>query len=509
MRAELLDYTSGMAALSVGDTAAAEKFAKSLDARVAPSPSTLPCRCRACVSRKMSSRPSPPFYGCCRTRTPRRAVDGQGKTADADAAFVKATTAETALAIASRHTTFAPSARPAATRCMRAQRYADAKKAYQAALAERPTPASRSTASLRRTSRLATGRGQRRFHRAAHCMAARRARICRKSSPQKPGSVRPWLREPPRPARVESGGRSNLRIVVLGVGVQGTVFAVRLARFGHQVTLVARPERAEELRRQGAVIQDLKTMRTSSQTLPVLTELPPGISADLCLVTVRREQLETALPALAAASGIPRIVFLVNHANGSDDLVKLLGSARTVLAFPGIAGAREDGVVRYLDIPQQRTAVVQASAHDVISLFREAGFPVEPVRDMDAWLQRHAVFISAIAGALYQNGCNAARLGQDSAAVCRLIVAVREGWAAQSRRRCGSCAVCAADDLLLDAALVLCLVLAPAVRLARRRPLFCPARASRAAGDGCAGRGRPHVSSRRRGAGTPAIAGVD
>jgi 2-dehydropantoate 2-reductase len=227
-----------------------------------------------------------------------------------------------------------------------------------------------------------------------------------------------------------------LRIVVLGVGVQGTVFAVRLARFGHQVTLVARPERAEELRRQGAVIQDLKTTRTSSQTLPVLTELPPDIRADFCLVTVRWEQLETALPALAAASGIPRIVFLVNHANGSDDLVKLLGSARTVLAFPGIAGAREDGVVRYLDIPQQRT-VVQASAHDVISLFREAGFPVEPVRDMDAWLQRHAVFITAIAGALYQNGCNAARLGQDSAAVCRLIVAVREGWAAWSRRRVG------------------------------------------------------------------------
>jgi 2-dehydropantoate 2-reductase len=223
---------------------------------------------------------------------------------------------------------------------------------------------------------------------------------------------------------------------VLGAGVQGTVFAVRLARAGHQLTLVARPGRAEELRRQGAAIQDLKTMRTSSQPLPVLTELPPDIRADFCLVTVRREQIEAALPALAAAPGIPRVVFLVNHANGSDDLVKLLGRSRTVLPFPGIAGSREDGVVRYLDIPQQRT-VVEASARDVISLFREAGFPVEPVRDMDAWLARHAVFITAIAGALYQNGCNAARLGQDLAAVRRLIVAVREGWAAQSRRRVG------------------------------------------------------------------------
>lgn len=56
---------------------------------------------------------------------------------------------------------------------------------------------------------------------------------------------------------------------------------------------------------------------------------------------------------------------------------------------------------------------------------------------MDAWLQRHAVFITAIGGALYQNGGDAARLGKDLPAVCRLIVAVREGWAAQRRRGVG------------------------------------------------------------------------
>lgn len=148
-----------------------------------------------------------------------------------------------------------------------------------------------------------------------------------------------------------------MRIVVLGAGVQGTVFAVRLALAGHQVTLIARPGRAEELRQKGAAIEDLKTMRASSLPLPVLSELPRDISADLCLVTVRREQIEAVLHPLAAASGIPRIVFLVNHANGSDALVRLLGRSRVVLAFPGIAGSREGGLVRYLDIPQQRTVV--------------------------------------------------------------------------------------------------------------------------------------------------------
>jgi 2-dehydropantoate 2-reductase len=227
-----------------------------------------------------------------------------------------------------------------------------------------------------------------------------------------------------------------LRIVIFGAGVQGTVFAVRLTIAGHQVTLIARPDRAIELR-QGAAIQDLKTMRICMKVLPVLERLPPDSNADMCLVTVRREQIETVLPDLAQAAAIPRVVFMVNHANGSEYLRALLGRSRTVIAFPGIAGERDGTVIRYLDIPQQHT-VVDEPAQDVVSVFRKAGFPVDRVRDMDAWLQRHAVFITAIAGALYENGCDARHLAQNPEWVRRFIVAVREGWAAQDRKRLGS-----------------------------------------------------------------------
>jgi len=225
-----------------------------------------------------------------------------------------------------------------------------------------------------------------------------------------------------------------LRIVILGAGVQGTVFAVRLAEAGHQVTLIARPDRASKLRDSGATIQDFSTMRVSIARLPVLETLPPELVADMCLVTVRREQIEAVLPILAQASSIPRIVFLVNHANGSAGLRARLGPSRTVIAFPGIAGHQDGAVIGYIDIPQQRTAV-DATAQDVISLLRDARFPVDAVADMDAWLQRHAVFLAAIAGALYQNDCHASRLAQNPEAVRRFIVAVREGWAALDRQR--------------------------------------------------------------------------
>ena len=177
-------------------------------------------------------------------------------------------------------------------------------------------------------------------------------------------------------------------------------------------------------------------MRICTKALPVLERLPPDFAAEMCLVTLRREQIETVLPDLVQAIAIPRIVFLVNHANGSADLLTLLGRSRTVLAFPGIAGDREGAIIRYLDVPQQHT-VVEEKAQDVVSLFRDAGFPVDIVRDMDAWLQRHAVFITAIVGALYENDCDALRLAQNLEMVRRFIDAVREGWTAQDRKRVG------------------------------------------------------------------------
>jgi ketopantoate reductase len=230
---------------------------------------------------------------------------------------------------------------------------------------------------------------------------------------------------------------STLKIVILGAGVQGTVFAVRLALAGHQVTVVSRTARATELRHRGATIQDVETSRICTKVLPVLEKLPPDFSADICLVTVRREQIKAALPGLAEAIGIPRIVLLGNYAYCSGNLLGVLGRARTVLAFPGIAGYRDGDMIRYVDISRQHT-VVEERAQDVAALFRGAGFPVDCVRDMEAWLERHAVFITAITGALYENDCDARLLAQNAEAVSRLIVGVREGWAAQDRKGVGA-----------------------------------------------------------------------
>lgn len=224
-----------------------------------------------------------------------------------------------------------------------------------------------------------------------------------------------------------------MRILILGAGVQGTFYGVRLARAGYDVTFIARGDRVRELRQHGAVIEDAVSGRTDTVKLPVIERLSPDTSADFCLVTVRREQIDEVLADLAKATSIRRIVIMVNHAGGSASLFKALGRERVALAFPGAAGGLEAGVVRYVEVGEQPTAI-EAGADDLISLFRCAGLRVARVIDMDAWLSRHAVFVTAVAGAIYESGGHAQRLAANREGVRTLIMAVREGWAALDRQ---------------------------------------------------------------------------
>jgi tetratricopeptide (TPR) repeat protein len=139
LRTELLDYTRGMAALDTGDAAAAEKFSKSLDASVAAKPIDPPMNMPGIiVSKDVLAVPIHGFMDVAAQELHAALLMAQGKTVDADAAFAKATTAESALGYREPPYYIRPVSETRGDALMRAKRYSDAKKAYQAALVERP-----------------------------------------------------------------------------------------------------------------------------------------------------------------------------------------------------------------------------------------------------------------------------------------------------------------------------------------------------------------------------------
>ena len=178
------------------------------------------------------------------------------------------------------------------------------------------------------------------------------------------------------------------------------------------------------------------TGRSDTVHLPVFERLASDTQADLCFVLVRREQIDEALPDLRAACGIERIVLMVSHANGSDGLFAVLGRKRVVLGFPSVAGSIKNGIDVYVDVAEQRT-IIEQTAPDIAVLLRTAGFRVQLVSDVDSWLKRHTVFVTAVGGALYQKRGDSGLLSSDKKLVRTFIFAVREGWSALDGRGVG------------------------------------------------------------------------
>jgi len=232
--------------------------------------------------------------------------------------------------------------------------------------------------------------------------------------------------------------RAHLRVLVVGVGVIGTVYGAQLAAAGHAVAVLARGTRADEVAREGLLIRDATDGTVLSAAVTPVRDVSGGVY-DLVLVAVRGEQLGTACDALRALAGHPTLLFFGNNPAGHAAIPPTLpGTVR--LGFPGIGGSLRAGTVHYVRIPQQPTAL-EAGANQTVDrvarALRSRGFAVQRVADMDGWLLYHAVFVASVAAALRRCGADPARLADDRATLTLLCRAVGEGFAALRRQRVG------------------------------------------------------------------------
>jgi 2-dehydropantoate 2-reductase len=198
-----------------------------------------------------------------------------------------------------------------------------------------------------------------------------------------------------------------MKVLVVGAGVIGSVYAGHLAAAGHEVTLMARGSRLGDLRRAG-----LRLRRSggpeATPTVTVVDEVP-ATPLDLVIVAVRRDQaLSATAQATRAAAGIAML--FGNFAGMTDELGAALGSDRVVAGFPSVGGRFEgDGSITYLLIKQQPTVVGTVGAADekaeaVAKGLRAAGFPTTTERDIAGWLASHAALVVPMAAAIMAAG---------------------------------------------------------------------------------------------------------
>lgn len=219
-----------------------------------------------------------------------------------------------------------------------------------------------------------------------------------------------------------------MRIMVIGAGVIGQVYGGRLAAAGHDVVLVARGQRAEDLRQRGVSL-----FRDGVQSKPpvaIVDTVALSGARDLAVVAVRADQLAGALD-LAATAPAKQVVVMSNLGDDPSRPAAVLGAERTILTFPGVGGWADEAGVHYHQISAQRTTVGRAGGreHEWVKGLRDAGFKVDVTDSMDTWLAVHVVMITGMAAAmLAKDGVR--DLAADRSAVAEMVTAVGEGFRA-------------------------------------------------------------------------------
>ena len=174
-----------------------------------------------------------------------------------------------------------------------------------------------------------------------------------------------------------------MQIAIVGPGGIGSTVAFQLSQAGHDVTVVARGNRLERLRRDGAIV----TVEGKRAAVQVSGEVDTTTDWDLVLVTVLVSEVDALLPALSA-SAAKSVMFMFNTFQSLDQLCDAVGPQRVSFGFPAFGARLDDGRLSST-IPRRGMATV-VSDPLWAKVFGDAGIPTRVHPDMQSWLRTHA-----------------------------------------------------------------------------------------------------------------------
>ena len=203
----------------------------------------------------------------------------------------------------------------------------------------------------------------------------------------------------------------KFKILIYGAGVIGSIYAVKFSNAGHNVSVYARGKRLLALEKKGLLYSENNSIKQTSIT--IIDKLNATDIFDYIFVTVRYEQVETALTELAINNS-PNIVTMVNNPKGYDHWEKLLGKGRLIPAFAGAGGRIEDSILHYQLTPK----IIQAATFgepdgattkrikDLSTIFKSSKIPYSISKNMDAWQKSHLAMVTVLANGIYYDGGN-------------------------------------------------------------------------------------------------------
>lgn len=156
-----------------------------------------------------------------------------------------------------------------------------------------------------------------------------------------------------------------LRVLVLGAGAVGGYFGGRLVRVpGVDVTFLVRPGRAAVLRERGLLL--VAPEGETRVDACVITELTPGDTYDLVILSCKAYDLASAIAAVGPAVGQDTLVLpLLNGLAHFEPLDEAFGKHRVLGGFAHLVGTlTDDGDVKVVGDLRRVTFGPRQDAHD-------------------------------------------------------------------------------------------------------------------------------------------------
>ncbi|GAB4426686.1 MAG: 2-dehydropantoate 2-reductase N-terminal domain-containing protein [Chloroflexi bacterium OHK40] len=234
-----------------------------------------------------------------------------------------------------------------------------------------------------------------------------------------------------------------MRIVVIGSGVVGTIYAWKLAEAGHEVWVVARARRRTALRHGlelSVVDQRRKRALVQATFRPqVVAQLADVPDPELVLICVQRPQRHTLRAQLTSCPISCPVLFLQQQWGDWRTWRELLPPERCLLGYPAIGGGRDRrGVFGWL-LPES-TSIGTAdggaspSLLPVASALRAAGLTVDLRTSMPALLAARAVIRVGLAGGVLKAG-SVGHLAMSDSILSEVLRAIHEGLAVCAAQR--------------------------------------------------------------------------
>ncbi|KMQ50758.1 2-dehydropantoate 2-reductase [Chitinispirillum alkaliphilum] len=229
----------------------------------------------------------------------------------------------------------------------------------------------------------------------------------------------------------------TLRVLVFGAGPLGSLFASRLVDAGHDVTVLARGKRLEDIKQHGIVLQDDVSGCLTTTRVNTTDSLNPDDYYDLIMVVMRFNQALQILPVLSANRATQNILFMMNNALGPKPMIDAVGAERAMLGFPLPGGERNGHIMKIMHLNSKMEWTIPIGDADgkirprtrmiAAELGALQGYKTQLRKDMDSWLKFHAALLMpGFAPALYATGLDLERFARTRNAQVLAVRAMRE-----------------------------------------------------------------------------------